>query len=55
MENYYSVLHFGVELERDEAVRLLLKNGFNPNIKTISGETALHIASGFPRIVFYNS
>ena len=52
---YYSVLHFAVELERDEAARELLKNGFNPNVETLNGETPLHIAAGFPQIVSYNS
>ena len=54
-ENYYSVLHFAAELERTDAIKHLLRNGFNPNVKTISGETPLHIAAGFPSIVFYNS
>ncbi len=52
---YYSVLHFAVELERAEAARELLKNGFNPNVETLNGETPLHIAAGFPQIVSYNS
>lgn len=54
-ENYYSVLHFAVKLEREEATIELLKNGFNPNVKNKNGETPLHIAAGFPSIVFYNS
>lgn len=53
--HYYSVLHFAVELEKDEAARELLKNGFNPNVETLDGKTPLHIAAGFPQIISYNS
>ena len=44
--SYFSYLHMAVSIENIKSVEILLKLGFNPNVKDLQGKTPLYCASG---------
>ena len=46
--NHYTILHWAIGMEKYESVRVLLEEGYNPNVvRSFNNETPLHIASGY--------
>lgn len=43
--NFYSILHFAIQMQKYEATKQLLECGYNPNIQDSSGETPLLLAA----------
>jgi ankyrin repeat protein len=44
-ENFYSILHFAIQMQKYESAKQLLECGYNPNIQDSSGETPLFLAA----------
>lgn len=40
----WALLHLAAEIQQYEAMRLLLKNGANPNLQDANGNTPLHLS-----------